>query len=290
LISGNGGSFASPDWIRHLRYVCPQCRGPITLLDGPEAALCEYCGFQGSCISGVVGFLLRPAINEWQEFYEAKAEGQKGDTTRGIGYKFPLQHRYIVDGFRKICRERPIGEAILDVGCGNGLFWQALFGDRPAVGVDFSLRMCVLARTKGMQVYQADATALPFAEAQFDLVYSAEIIQCIADLPAVMRELVRVCRPGGRIIVSTLNRSSLVRNAVLATWRFFHGPITAEDKLPVRRTATEVTDLARTMSLELTRICWTHFPLPWHHCAETTRYALEPLASNMILEFAKPSN
>ena len=234
-------------------------------------------------------FLPATPVNEWQEFYETKAEGEKGDTTRGIGYKLPIQHRYIVEGFRTICGERPVGVAILDVGCGNGLFWRALFGDRPAVGVDFSRRMCILAQAKGMHVCQADATALPFAEAQFDLVYSAEMVQCIADLQAFMGELTRVCRPGGRIIISTLNRSSLVRGTLLSAWRLFHGPITAADKLPVRRTATEIVAFAHSMSLVFTRICWTHFPFPWHHCAETTRYALHPFASNMILEFAKPS-
>jgi SAM-dependent methyltransferase len=277
------------DWILPLRHICPRCGAPIEIIDGPVAALCVKCGFQAMRVDAVVSFLPRSSSEKWQQFYEATAEGHKGDTTSGVGYKFPIQQRYLVEGFRKLCGERSVGEAILDIGCGNGLFWQALFGNRAAVGVDFSLRMCLLAQARGMRVYQADATALPFSEEQFDLVYSPEIVQCIEDLRTALSEMARVCRPNGRILVSTLNRTSLVRHAALRAWRLFHGPMTAKDNLPIRRRAGEVEELGRSLSLRLVKICWTHFPLPWRHYTHGTRYVLEPLASNMILEFARVS-
>lgn len=278
----------TPDWMARLRLACPLCGSPMEQREGDNAPHCTRCTFQATCVEGILGFLPSEEMGHWQRFYDAKATGEGADSTRGVGYQYPLQHRYIVEGFRRLLHERPIGQAVLDVGCGNGLFWQALLNGRPAVGIDISVAMCALARTRGMQVYQADATALPFADEQFDLIYSAEIVQCIPDLPGLLREVARVCRPGGRVIVSTLNQKSVVRNTLLWAWRTFRERWEPGVAVPERRKASDIAALAETRSLTLTQVCWTHFPAPWLHSATTTRYALEPLATNVILEFAKP--
>ena len=204
-----------------------------------------------------------------------------------MGYQWPIQHRYIVEGFRRIFGKNLPETAILDVGCGNGLFWQAVFDRQPAVGIDFSLPMGLLAHAKGMRVYQADATALPFADDQFDLVYSAEIVQCIPDLEAFIRELARVCRPGGRIVVSTLNGNSLLRRALLLAWTMLNPDKVARVQYPARRTAAGIVALAEAKSLSLKQVCWTHFPFPWFRCTATARNSFGPLATNMIFEFRK---
>jgi ubiquinone/menaquinone biosynthesis C-methylase UbiE len=289
LTPGNAGSFASPDWIGKLRYACPRCRAPIDPPHGAVAPKCARCGFQSTQAGGIVGFIPGTATYEWQEFYEAKAAGQNADTNRGVGYSSALQHRYMIEGFRRMCGEPPIGAAILDVGCGNGLFWRGLLGDRPVVGVDFSLRMCILAQAKGMLAYHADARALPFADDQFDLIYSAEVLQHITNHHALVTELARVCRPGGRIVVSTLNGPSWYRRAFFFLRGFIPRPNAPRHSHAIMRTAAELAASARAQSLSATRTCWTHYPLPWTHCATTTRYALEPLASNVIIELVKPA-
>src|SRR5262249_5931116 len=152
----------------------------------------------------VWSFAPAPDVNEWQTFFEGLSHGPQCSTAAANDYRFPIQQRYIVAGFRRLCGIVPADARLLDVGCGNGMFWQALFGDRAVIGVDYSAGMCALARARGMLVYQADAMALPFADDQFDLIYSAEVLQCVADLPALLAELARVTQPGGRVVVSTL--------------------------------------------------------------------------------------
>jgi SAM-dependent methyltransferase len=98
------------------------------------------------------------------------------------------------------------GRRVLEVGCGSASCarWLAAQGAR-AVGLDLSagmLRQAVrLARETGIAVplVQADAGRLPFADGSFDLACSAfGAVPFVADSAAVMREVARVLRPGGR--------------------------------------------------------------------------------------------
>jgi SAM-dependent methyltransferase len=138
-----------------------------------------------------------------------------------------------------------------------------------------------------MLAYQADALALPFGDAQFDLIYSAEVLQHIDDLPALVAEVARVSRPGGRIIISTLNRRSWYRQAFFFGRGFIPHRLMSRPRRAIMRTATELAAAGRTVSLSLGRVCWTHYPLPFIHCAAGMQYAFEPLASNVIVELVK---
>ena len=98
------------------------------------------------------------------------------------------------------------GRRVLEVGCGAAQCsrWLAAQGAQP-VGLDLSAQMLRAARRidarLGTEVplVQADATRLPFAAASFDLACSAfGAVPFVADSAAVMREVARVLRPGGR--------------------------------------------------------------------------------------------
>jgi SAM-dependent methyltransferase len=103
------------------------------------------------------------------------------------------------------------GRRVLEVGCGAAQCsrWLAAAGADP-VGVDLSGGQLAharrLNRRTGVDVplVQADAQRLPFADASFDLACSAYgAIPFVADSRAVMREVARVLRPGGRWVFST---------------------------------------------------------------------------------------
>jgi len=99
---------------------------------------------------------------------------------------------------------------VLEVGCGAAQCarWLAGRGARVA-GLELSARQLGhagrLARRTGVAVplLQADATLLPFADGSFDLACSAYgAVPFVADSAAVMREVARVLRPGGRWVFS----------------------------------------------------------------------------------------
>lgn len=97
--------------------------------------------------------------------------------------------------------------AALDVGCGTGVLAARLAAaGYQTIGVDPSEGMLdvLRARAPGVQAVQAFGTELPFADDSFDLVLSVAVMHHIADPSAVRRtlhEMVRVAKPGGRILV-----------------------------------------------------------------------------------------
>ncbi len=102
------------------------------------------------------------------------------------------------------------GRRVLELGAGAAAAarWLATQGARP-VALDLSagmLRHAALAADRtGVRVplVQADALALPFADAAFDVVCTAfGAVPFVADSAAVMREVARVLRPGGRWVFS----------------------------------------------------------------------------------------
>lgn len=111
---------------------------------------------------------------------------------------------------------------VLDLGCGPG-HWSARLAGRygthaRVTGLDLAPGMLEVAqRQHGDHIVWlcADAQALPLADASQDLVVSNLAIQWCPDLDAVLSEVYRVLRPGGRALINTLAPGTLseVRHA-----------------------------------------------------------------------------
>lgn len=94
----------------------------------------------------------------------------------------------------------------LEVGCGTGLILrQVAPRARRAVGIDISPGMLELAHQRGLEVVQGDATALPFPDESFDVVYSFKVLAHVQSIDRALREMVRVTRRGGRVLVIAFN-------------------------------------------------------------------------------------
>lgn len=99
--------------------------------------------------------------------------------------------------------------AVLDVACGPGILACAIAKEvRHVTGIDLTPAMIAQAEARqaregrGNLAWQVgDATALPFADASFDRVTTRYSFHHMPDPVAALREMARVCRPGGRIVV-----------------------------------------------------------------------------------------
>lgn len=92
-----------------------------------------------------------------------------------------------------------VGKRLLDAGCGIArrlMKAEAAF----SVGVDASPEMLVAG--SATNVVAADVRALPFAAEEFDIVWCRLVLGHIPDLLPAYRELARVLRPGGRILIT----------------------------------------------------------------------------------------
>lgn len=110
---------------------------------------------------------------------------------------------------------RPLeGLRILDIGCGGGLVAEPLARLGAAVtGVDAAERNIAVAslhaRESGLSVDYRSGNAEDMAEAgeSFDIVLALEIIEHVADVPLFVSAISRLARPGGLVLVATMNRT-----------------------------------------------------------------------------------
>ena len=100
------------------------------------------------------------------------------------------------------------GERVLEVGVGTGINLSLYPKQAMVTGIDFSVSMLEKARDRvarkglrNMRLLQMDAADLKFSDDSFDIVYAPYLISVVPDPVRVAREMRRVCRPGGRIIV-----------------------------------------------------------------------------------------
>jgi SAM-dependent methyltransferase len=103
-------------------------------------------------------------------------------------------------------RERPA--AMLDVGCGEGRFSRLLRSHGvPVTGIDPTGALLDVARQRDAETEYLEgiAEALPFESGRFDLVVSYLTLLDIPDIARAIPEMVRVLKPGGRLLVANLN-------------------------------------------------------------------------------------
>jgi SAM-dependent methyltransferase len=148
--------------------------------------------------------------------YEARAAQQYAEAA-------PLPDPRVDRKFAHICetvRAHLPCEAFLDAGCGDGRYLAALDTELPerVAGVDIAATIVETARSRlpRADLRQANIESLPFADGEFDLVLSSQVIEHVLDARGAIRELRRVLRPGGRLVISTDNEHNRVSRALNA--------------------------------------------------------------------------
>lgn len=160
------------------------------------------------------------------------------------------------------------GHRLLDVGCGTGRLASAAAG-RGARVTATDVVHDMVARTAvavpGSHVLRAALPHLPFLDGAFDAAVGAFVVNHVADPPAALRELRRVVRPGGRVVLSCWDADE--RNPVLGVFSeaIAHGGADDSGGLfgasPLPATPEAVAALLRDAGLRDVRvdhIAWTH--------------------------------
>ena len=109
------------------------------------------------------------------------------------------------------------GRRVLDVGCGGGVLSEALAALGASVtGIDAAERALEVARLhmaeSGLDIDYRHVTAESLAgdePASFDVVCCLEVLEHVPDPESTVRACAELCRPGGTLLFSTINRSPL---------------------------------------------------------------------------------
>jgi phosphatidylethanolamine/phosphatidyl-N-methylethanolamine N-methyltransferase len=115
------------------------------------------------------------------------------------------------------------GDRVIEVGVGTGLSLPLLPNDCTFVGADFSRAMLdrAAARAAGSNgsamLIEGDGGRLPFADNTFDAALAPYVVSAAPDPIAILHEMERVCRPGGRLVI--LNHFSTPRRGAAGVTR-----------------------------------------------------------------------
>lgn len=145
----------------------------------------------------------------WKQYFDQKAETHGADVQASDYFNeesFFMQRDHTLRWLGEVK-----GKEVLDAGCGVGAFSEPLVQHNTVYGVDFSVKSLEHAAKRGLKTMSEDLTALPFEDGKFDVVLCIGVIQLIEQYEAVVKELSRVTKPGGTMLIQTLNRGSVQR-------------------------------------------------------------------------------
>jgi trans-aconitate methyltransferase len=147
------------------------------------------------------------------------AQAFTGQTWNAAAYA--ATGRFVADlagGVLDLLAPQP-GEAILDLGCGDGFLTEKLAATGAILtGVDSSPAMVAAARARGLNIVEASGDALPFA-GEFDAVFSNAALHWMPRAEAVIAGVHRALRPGGRFVAEMGGHGNIaaIRVALAAT-------------------------------------------------------------------------
>jgi SAM-dependent methyltransferase len=112
--------------------------------------------------------------------------------------------------------------AVLDAGAGRGVMYPYDYRERVTRMAGADTDPAVVENANLTDAAVADLASLPYGDAEFDLVFSKYVFEHLERPVAVMRELRRVLKPGGRLLIHTPNRWHYVALSATVTPTRFH--------------------------------------------------------------------
>ncbi|MGB7067950.1 MAG: class I SAM-dependent methyltransferase [Pyrinomonadaceae bacterium] len=115
----------------------------------------------------------------------------------------PLENRFLASWRTEALSNLPEHAALLEIGAGTGLNFRHYPTFRTAVATEISINMLGFAgrKTTSIKLTQASAEQLPFGDKSFDAAFGTLVFCSIPDPMKAFDELLRVVKPGGRVVL-----------------------------------------------------------------------------------------
>ena len=197
---------------------CPVgCAGDLveTAIVLPEGALCR-CLVCGQLVSQITAEAFDSSMKEF-------------DTPRGTLPTLRTQRRHDARAAKLfgmvktlIRSESGTGVRLLDIGCSSGaLLRSAMTHGFDAEGVEPAAQAAEFAKSIGLKVFHGYLEEARFPASSFDAVTLMEVIEHLPDPSPLLREVWRILKPNGVLVVGTGNGASWTVRLVGARWGYF---------------------------------------------------------------------
>ena len=158
-----------------------------------------------------------------QSFYERYWGQQPAIKGEGIAELPPEWDEESLERILKVCRDKIQGR-VLDVGCGDGFFTAQIlqrFNLKNVYGLDISSKAVDLARLKHPEIkfQQGALNHIPEETNSIDSVTMIEVIEHLVDIEGTLKELFRVMKPGGILLIATTDFNWL-KQVIIAIFFF----------------------------------------------------------------------
>lgn len=173
---------------------------------------------------GVISMMPMPTDEQLAAYYAAYSQDDNVDLSRRAGSRYPrlrkLFHRLSGDVDPRDFVNVPAGARVLDYGCGHAGYLSD-FHDRGVAisGAEIAGYVVEACRGNGFDVHQVDDFShIPFADAEFDIVYLMQVFEHLRDPHGFMKELARILKNGGRLYLAVPNVASVWRKVFDKNW------------------------------------------------------------------------
>lgn len=187
---------------------CPDCRA--SLEDQPGGLRCDACRRDFPIDHGIPDLI---GSTEQVNLGELATQDQVSEFYEEARYQRPYSREFHRRSLLQMCDLVKLEGRVLDAGCGNGFFFEVarpqLPGAAELVGLDLSNEMLAKARRHHGRLVRGDAARLPFADGVFDTVLARSLLHHLPDPELGAREMARVLRPGGELVVLDTHKTVL---------------------------------------------------------------------------------
>jgi cation diffusion facilitator CzcD-associated flavoprotein CzcO/SAM-dependent methyltransferase len=170
----------------------------------------------------------RPDVSEFTRIYPSSYHSL-AFSEENFSFVHKIRSRLEANRLLRYCDGIPDDARILDVGCGDGFHLRLLrrFGKESwrLEGVDIDSRAVDVAAKDGLTIHQGTLEHMDLPENHYDVVYTLQTIEHVADPFAMLTAIRRVLKPGGRLVIVTDNVGSIdFRLFSKRYWGGYHFP------------------------------------------------------------------
>lgn len=213
-----------------MKRICLNCGKPLEENARQQSLKDRRKGLQGAwqlveCGScGVIYMMPMPSEEQLATYYAAYSQDENVDLSLRSGSHYPnlrkLFHRLSGDVDPRDFVHVPAGAHVLDYGCGHAGYLSD-FHDRGVAisGAEIAGYVVEACRSRGLDVHKVDDFShIPFADAEFDIIYLMQVFEHLRDPHEFMNELARILKRGGMLYLAVPNAASIWRKIFGDNW------------------------------------------------------------------------